>query len=317
MRTGQFISAVVCTKDRPHQLSAAVRALDRQTLDADRFEVIIVDHGSSGETAAVAIGLCAERDGFHYVRADRSGRAVARNSGVRASRGGIVSFTDDYAEPAPDWLERILARFDDDPDRVGVVGGDVTPVWETQRPGWLTDALLRPLSAGLNWGREARSLRPDEWLADVNCAYDKAVLARAGGFPEHLDGGGEAISSGEGLVNSLIQRLGYELVYDPQLLVRHHIPASRCTRSWFRRRSFWQGVSMNRFHRYVADISAELALIQTPEPGHPTWEEVTVPTSAAAWAELFSDDSAADLQAQLKQIEDIGYLLESQSVVGG
>jgi hypothetical protein len=140
-------------------------------------------------------------------------------------------------------------RFQEQPEDIGIVGGDVIPVWETERPEWLTDDLLRPLSAGLKWSTEPRVLCSGEWLAEVNAAYNKEILVRIGGFREHLGRVGEILLSGEGGVDRLIQRAGFKLYYDPEILARHHVPATRLTRTWFRRRYFWQGVSLNMLNR--------------------------------------------------------------------
>ena len=310
------ISAVVCTRDRSAYLAKCLAALAGQTLPAQFSEIIVVDNGSSDDTPALAASFCERNRNFRYLREDKPGLALARNRGVALSSTGLLAFTDDDAEPEPSWLERLLARFREQREEVGILGGDVVPIFEAERPTWLTDDLLRPLSAGLKWSTEARVLREGEWLVEVNAAYRKEILLRIGGFPEHLGRVGELLLSGEGGVDRLIRRAGFQLFYDPAILVRHHIPAMRLTRSWFRRRSFWQGVSLNLLNRYVEETAHRLGL---PEPLRHArvWEEIAVPVSARAWGELFDDRSATDFGKQLSFLEQLGYLLESQSAVIG
>jgi glucosyl-dolichyl phosphate glucuronosyltransferase len=310
------ISAIICTRDRSAYLARCLTAFSLQTLSSKRHEVIIVDNGSSDDTSRIAASFCGRHANFRYIREDRAGLAIARNAGVAASAADVVAFTDDDAEPEPSWLQRTLGRFAEHPDDVGIVGGDVIPVFEAERPAWLTDDLLRPLSAGLKWSTEPRFLRAGEWLVEVNAAYNKKVLLQIGGFPEHLGRVGELLLSGEGGVDRLIRRAGYRLFYDPAILVRHNIPAARLTRTWFRRRSFWQGVSLNLLHRYVEETSHKLGLPDTGRQAH-VWEEMVVPVSARAWGELFDDRSPKDFGQQLSCLEQLGYLLESQSVVLG
>jgi glucosyl-dolichyl phosphate glucuronosyltransferase len=313
-RASCAISAVVCTRDRSAYLSQCLRAFEKQTLAQRRFEVVIVDNGSSDDTARVAAAFCDRHPNFRYHFEPRAGLSIARNIGIAASSAEIVAFTDDDAEPDPTWLERILGRFQEHPHDVGIVGGDVVPIWEGERPDWLTEPLLRPLSAGLKWSTEARMLRPGEWLIEVNSAYKASALRQVGGFPERLGRSGDLLLSGDGAINHLIQRAEMLLFYDPEILVRHHIAASRLTKEWFRRRAFWQGVTMNRLYRFVEETARKQAL-REPALHARTWEEVMVPTSAAAWADLFDDRSATDFGDQLNQIEQLGYLLESQSAV--
>jgi glucosyl-dolichyl phosphate glucuronosyltransferase len=313
---GAKISAIICTRDRSTYLARCLKALSLQTLSSKQYEIIIVDNGSSDETGSIAGSFCAGHANWRYVREDRAGLAIARNTGIAISSAQIVAFTDDDAEPEPSWLQRIHGRFDEHADDVGIVGGDVIPVFEAERPAWLTDDLLRPLSAGLKWSVAPRFLRAGEWLVEVNAAYKKEVLLQIGGFPEHLGRVGELLLSGEGGVDRLIRRAGFRLFYDPAILVRHNIPATRLTRTWFRRRSFWQGVSLNLLHRYLEETARKLGL---PDPDRPmrVWEEVLVPVSPREWGDLFDDRSATDFSHQLSCLEQLGYLLESQSVVLG
>ena len=311
-----FVSAVICTRNRSGELRRCLEAMSRQTLPAAQFETILVDNGSTDATHEVVMAAAVRQPNLRYVTEERTGLAIARNTGVRHAAGEIVAFTDDDAEPEPTWLQRALARYNERPVDCGIVGGEVIPVFETQRPAWLSDALLRPLSAGLNWGPVARSIRPGEWLVEVNSIYRKAALAAVGGFPEHLGRSGESLLSGEGGINVVIQRAGWGLFYDPAILVRHHIPAVRLTKAWFRRRSFWQGVSINRLNRFVEETSARLGFTDPERPGR-FWEELAVPTSPSGWAALFDDDDDMALPGQLVMLEHLGYLLESQSAVIG
>jgi glycosyltransferase involved in cell wall biosynthesis len=310
------ISVVICTRDRSAYLASCLRGLERQSLASSRFEVWVIDNGSTDATPARTAEFTARNAHFHYHTEPRVGLSIARNTGARISRADIIAYIDDDAVPDPSWLERLCERFRQYPAEVGIVGGDVIPVWEAPRPDWLVDALLRPLSAGLKWSTEARFLRPGEWLVEVNSAYRKPALERVGGFPEALGRMGSMLLSGDGAVNLLIEQAGYLLFYDPQIIVQHHIPASRVNKSWFRRRSFWQGVSLNKLHRYVEDVGKQFEL---PRPAVKSnrWEKITVPTSAAAWASLFDDTDSGNFYNQLYELEQLGYLFESQSLIVG
>jgi glucosyl-dolichyl phosphate glucuronosyltransferase len=310
------VSVVVATRDRCNYLRLCLDALAQQTAGFETFEVIVVDNGSADETAEVVRGFCGQGRNVSYVREERAGLSFARNTGVRQSRAEIVAFTDDDAVPDPQWIERIAARYESLDDKVAVLGGEVRPIWEASRPDWLTNSLLRPLSAGLLWSPTARTLRGEEWLVEVNIAYRKARLIEFGGFAENLGRVGDVLLSGEGCINLLMARAGLHVFYDPNILVGHHIPATRLTRAWFRRRYFWQGVSMNRVYNYVEQMSAAMKLPRIPQYSR-SWEEIAVPASAAAWADLFDDRSSTPFEQQVFVLEQLGYLLESQSLISG
>ena len=58
----------------------------------------------------------------------------ARNTAAEFASGEVLAFLDDDAAAAADWLERLLAPYDD--ERVGAVGGTPLPVFEVRRPRW-------------------------------------------------------------------------------------------------------------------------------------------------------------------------------------
>jgi glucosyl-dolichyl phosphate glucuronosyltransferase len=78
----------------------------------------------------------------------------------------------------------------------------------------------------------------------ANVIYRRDALLRVGGFSTGLGRkGARLLCNEEILLQRQLKRLGYATYYDPCISVRHHIPASRLTKSWFKRRAYWQGVS--------------------------------------------------------------------------
>jgi hypothetical protein len=109
------ISVVLCTRNRSDLLGRALQGLEAQTLDRERWEVVVVDDGSE-EDAWAAIQRFGSRYELRYFRQDWSGLAAARNHGVLAARAGVVVFADDDDVPSPGLLEALLARHQECPD---------------------------------------------------------------------------------------------------------------------------------------------------------------------------------------------------------
>jgi GT2 family glycosyltransferase len=140
------VSVVLCTYNRAAVLGEALNALARQTAAPASYEVIVVDNNSTDETAVVAARCAREAPNIRYVREPRQGLPIARNTGVGHARAGIVAFTDDDVEVAPDWVEEITRGFDSFPT-VGCLGGRVLPVWEgIERPAWVPATHYGPLA---------------------------------------------------------------------------------------------------------------------------------------------------------------------------
>ncbi len=99
------VAVVVPTRDRPDSLARCLAALAQQTVAA---EIVVVDDASTdGAAVARVVETCS---GSRLVRGEGRGPAAARNLGARAARGDVIAFTDDDCVPAPDWLERLVAR---------------------------------------------------------------------------------------------------------------------------------------------------------------------------------------------------------------
>jgi len=89
-----LISAILCTYNRAPLLARALGALCAQTLGPEQFEVVLIDDGSSDDTAQVAATFAPLLD-LRYVRQPNSGLAAAKNHGVCLARAPILVFLDD------------------------------------------------------------------------------------------------------------------------------------------------------------------------------------------------------------------------------
>ena len=92
-----LVSIVVPTYERAHTLRASLESLlAQQGVD---FEVVVVDDGSTDDTAAVLRTVCDAR--LRVLRRPHGGVAAARNAGIAASETPFVAFhdSDDLALP--------------------------------------------------------------------------------------------------------------------------------------------------------------------------------------------------------------------------
>ncbi len=103
------LSVVVPAYNQAATLRRTLETLGSQTLAAHLYEVIVVDDGSTDDTATVVRRRSAEDSRIHLLQhAQNRGRSAARNTGVRAARGEIVVLIDSDIVVRPDFLENHL-----------------------------------------------------------------------------------------------------------------------------------------------------------------------------------------------------------------
>ena len=90
-------------------LPQTLAALKDQTVSAEDYEIIVVDDGSTDDTAEVA-----RRYGIKCVGQKNRGPAAARNHGVREAKGSIILFTDADCTPDRDWIRQMTLPFQDE-----------------------------------------------------------------------------------------------------------------------------------------------------------------------------------------------------------
>jgi GT2 family glycosyltransferase len=204
------IAVVVPSHDRPLRLRWLLNALEEQTLERDRWEVV-VGHDSAGPETEELLRT-------HPLAAAGMLRSVAlepgsappgrnRNAAWRLTQAPLIAFTDDDCRPPPEWLANALAAARRHPG--AIVQGSTMPDPEEGQIG---------LSAP--YARTQSIWPPRPWAQACNIVYPRDVLERHGGFPEDM-------YVGEDTALAEVARAGgAAYVGAPEVMTRHAIDES-------------------------------------------------------------------------------------------
>jgi glycosyltransferase involved in cell wall biosynthesis len=239
------VSIVIGTLNRRELLDRAIRSILAQGCDPSRYEIVVVDNGSTDGTREVVEAIMAGAGNVHYVVEPRLGLSIARNRGIAESRGPIIGFFDDDGTAEPGWLAKMLELFRQEPD-IGAAGGLIKVAWPDSQPEWMP-MHLQGYYAGCDYGDARRYLDFPQYPYGPNMMIRRSLLDAIGGFNEQVGPKGQNIMSAGEL--DLFQRL-YErpikVVYEPGAVVHHWVPAERATRRWLLRRAYKHGFSSTR-----------------------------------------------------------------------
>lgn len=196
------VSVVVPTYKRPDLLRRCLEALQRQTLGAGGYEIIVCDDGPSEHAREVVRDRVAAMPGgpaVHYLAISATqGPAAARNQGWRTARAPIVAFTDDDTVPDPRWLDAGLEAMAGGAD--AATGRIVVPLPDTP-----SDIEL-----------DAAGLARSEFVT-ANCFVRREALDALDGFDERFS---MAWREDSDLHFRLLEQ-GCSLVQAPDALVVH------------------------------------------------------------------------------------------------
>jgi glycosyltransferase involved in cell wall biosynthesis len=101
------VSIILPTYNRADTIIRAIKSVQAQTFQD--WELIVVDDGSSDETASLLVGI---EPRMTVIRQANRGFTEARNTGIRAARGSYIAFLDSDDEFLPHHLELGVAFLD-------------------------------------------------------------------------------------------------------------------------------------------------------------------------------------------------------------
>lgn len=126
-----LVSIVLPTYNRGYCIDRALDSVLRQTYA--NFELLVVDDGSTDNTAAIICERYGRDPRFKYFVQKQSGVSVARNLGLRQARGKYVAFVDSDDVWKPWKLDLQIACMEFLPEDVGMIWTDMEAVDRTGR----------------------------------------------------------------------------------------------------------------------------------------------------------------------------------------
>jgi len=244
-----MFSIIICTFNRAESLRQTLFALQRQNVPAGIIiEIVVVDNNSCDKTKIVIeeVASCSKWP-LRVILEENQGLSFARNKGIEVSTGKFLVFTDDDVIPAPDWLENIVAAFNE--YGADCVSGKILPQWPDDAQECIKDERLRTRLWGIlalqELGPDVLRIKDESGplFYGANMAFKKNVFDEVGLFRTDLGVVGNKHSLGED--TDMMRRLikaGKSLVYTPDAVVWHRIAADRLKMTYLRKWRFNKGV---------------------------------------------------------------------------
>jgi glycosyltransferase involved in cell wall biosynthesis len=204
------VSVVLPTRNRhAHALACARTIVANQGF----LELFVIDQSDGNQTKDALSEITDDR--LRYVATATRGVTAARNLGIELSQGDVVAFTDDDCRVAPDWISRLSAVFEADPE-VAVVCGQVRVPEELRAQGFTES--FEPVV------REWQGRYPPfgrDWGITANLSLRREVLAEVGPFDPMLGAGAPLRSGGEPDLLFRVLRAGLKIVNAREVTVDH------------------------------------------------------------------------------------------------
>ena len=229
-----MISVIVPAYNAEKTIKDCLNGLLRQNYPKNKYEVIVVDDGSTDDTRKILKSFRRVK----LVEQEHKGPAAARNLGVKHAKGNIVLFTDSDCVPDKNWIKHMIEPFKDK-TIVGVSGTYKTLNKE------------KPIArfAGYEIEERHKKLKKEiDFIGTFSAGYRKNVFVRFGGFDESF-----TMPAGEDPELSFkINKAGLKMVFQSKAFVYTYHPDS--LREFLRKkfwRSYWRVLLYKKYPRKI------------------------------------------------------------------
>lgn len=180
--SGVWVSVVIAVRNEEATIGKLLADLAGQTYPAEAFEVLVVDDGSTDQTAAKVQAFAGQAPyALHYlepgVLGPRQGKKQAVAAGVARARGELLAFTDGDCRVQPGWLQHLAGAYQQHQARF--ISG---PVAFHDPGGLLAKMQVVEFASLVGVGAASLALGKPNMCNGANMAYPRAVFEEVGGF---------------------------------------------------------------------------------------------------------------------------------------
>lgn len=234
-----FISVIVPAYNAESSIGDCLTALTKQTVPQSDYEIVVVDDGSTDKTSDIA-----QQFQVTYIREENQGPAMARNVGAQVAKGTIILFTDSDCIPQPDWIEKMLVPFKNDPEVVGVKGVYLTK--QKQLAARFAQAEFEERYARL------KKYQYIDFVDSYSAGFKREIFLSVGGFDPRF-----AVANNEDVELSYkLAQQGYKMKFQPEAKV-YHLHADTFSSYLYVKltRAYWRMLAYRRHPRKMAQDS--------------------------------------------------------------
>lgn len=221
-------SIIIPAKNEEVNIAICLDSIGRLIINGIRYEIIVIDNGSSDRTVEVA-----KSKGALVFEKPNMTIAALRNFGVSQAKGMIIAFLDADCTVASDWLSA-ASRYLENNEVVcfGCPPGNPAPATWVQRAWYCVR-------------RKEKAGQDVRWLESMNMFVPRSVFVKVGGFNQEL------VTCEDYDFSLRLRRCG-KIIADDRIVAVHHGEARNILhfflKEHWRGTSNFQGMKSHGFH---------------------------------------------------------------------
>jgi len=216
------LSVIIATRNRANVLPSCLDSIAAAVAKAGPLdaEIVIVDNGSTDDTAAVITTWAARNSVTLQVLSEpRGGKARALNRALEAARGELLVFTDDDCRLHHDYVNDFL-RHDAASAELVLRGGRIELGDPTDLP-----ITINTIDSRIRWNRSKNSAKHRSmsgYINGCNMAMRRKLVDNLGFFDEDFGPGANLWSGADTEYMYRAYSANAVIEYVPDMLVFHH-----------------------------------------------------------------------------------------------
>jgi glycosyltransferase involved in cell wall biosynthesis len=244
-------TVAIPTYNGENRLPRVIEKLQTQTgVENLSWEILIVDNNSQDNTAKLVQEYQANwphNVPLRYCFEPEQGLAFARNKAITTAKGELIGFLDDDNLPAANWVIAAY-KFAQTHPQAGAFASQIHGLFEVAPPAELKPilfylAITEKGQQPLLYEPHKNGFPPGAGLVVRRLVWDEYVPKRL-----FLIGriGKSMLANEDAEAMLYIHRAGWEIWYNPEMVMEHIIPAWRLEKNYLI--SLMRGVGLSRYH---------------------------------------------------------------------